>query len=137
MNSTTNSTHQPVTTASCHQEHQHWQHIIHQQAEEIRQLRALLLDVMNHYNSRSLRHDAVDYFEDLSHLQAKLDQLNRNLICTGTDCPPIRQTLSCSDTHFGLSATIERHTTAFMHEFTRVKDGCLQFLSGMMSLNML
>ncbi|WP_293679183.1 MULTISPECIES: hypothetical protein [unclassified Spirosoma] len=132
-----NSTTHPVTTASCHQEHQHWQQIIQQQAEEIRQLRALLLEVMNHYNTRSLRHDAVDYFQDLSHLQAKLDQLNRNLICTGTDCPPIRQAQICSDTHFGLSATIERHTAAFMHEFTRVKDGCLQFLSGMMSLNML
>ncbi|WP_245859465.1 hypothetical protein [Spirosoma aerolatum] len=132
-----NSATQSVTTASCHQEHQHWQQIIQQQAEEIRQLRALLLEVMNHYNSRSLRHDAVDYFQDLSHLQAKLDQLNRNLICTGADCPPIRQAQICSDTHFGLSATIERHTTAFMHEFTRVKDGCLQFLSGMMSLNML
>ncbi|GAB4029062.1 hypothetical protein [Spirosoma gilvum] len=134
MNSTTDST---LTPTSCHQNHQYWQQIICQQAEEIRQLRSLLLEVMNHYNSRSLRHDAVDYFEDLSHLQVKLDQLNQNLICTGTECPPIKQTLSCSDKHFGLSAAIERHTTVLMNEFTRVKDGCLQFLSGMMSLNML
>ncbi|UFH55928.1 hypothetical protein [Spirosoma sp. KNUC1025] len=133
----TPSSDQLMTPATCHQNHQYWQHIIHQQEEEIHQLRALLLEVMNHYNSRSLQHDAVDYFQDLSQLQTKLDLLNRNMICTGADCPPSKQTLPCSNAHFGLSAAIERHTTALMSEFSRVKDGCLQFLSGMMSLNML
>ena len=128
---------QPTTTAACHQEHQHWQQIIRQQEEEIRQLRALLLDVMNHYNCRSLRYDAVDYDRDLNQLQAKLDRLNRNLVCEGIDCSVAKEKLPCTDVRFGLSATIERHATSLVNEFTRIKDGCLQFLAGMMSLNRL
>ncbi|MBD2756932.1 hypothetical protein [Spirosoma validum] len=128
---------QPITTVACHQEHQHWQKIIRQQEEEIRQLRALLLDVMNHYNCRSLRHDAVDYYRDLNQLQTKLDRLHRDLICEGADCLVAEKKSSCADTRFGLSATIERHATSLVSEFTRIKDGCLQFLAGMMSLNRL
>lgn len=130
------STDSLTTPASCQQDHHYWQQVIRQQEEEIRQLRTLLADVMDHYSSRSLRHDAVDYFQDLSQLEAKLDRLNRTMICEAADCPPIKQQLACSDKRFGLSATLERHTTTLINEFSRVKDGCLQFLSGMMSLNM-
>lgn len=129
--------HQSAVAASCQQEHQYWQQIIYQQEEEIRQLRGLLLDVMNQYTCRSLRHDAVDYYRDLNHLQTKLSRLHRDLICDCADCPPASQKQACVDTHFGLSATIERHTTALVGEFSRIRAGCLQFLSGMMSLNML
>lgn len=127
----------PLTTTTCHQQHQHWQQLIRQQEEEIRQLRALLLDVMNPYNCRSLRHDAIDYDRDLNHLQAKLDRLHRNLICEGVDCAAVREHPSCINSHFGLSETIERHAMGLVSEFSRIKDGCLQFLSGMMSLNLL
>ena len=125
------------TTASCQHEHQHWQQIIRQQEEEIRQLRTLLLEVMNLYNCRSLRHDAIDYYHDLNHLQTKLDRLILDMICEGIDCPIDSHQPACTNTHFGLSATIERHGTALVSEFSRIKDGCLQFLSGMMSLNLL
>ncbi|MVM38568.1 hypothetical protein GO730_15075 [Spirosoma sp. HMF3257] len=125
------------TTNTCHQDHQHWQQIIRQQEEEIRQLRSLLLEIMNQYNCRSLRHDAVDYYRDLNHLQSKLDRLNRDMICEGVDCPADTHQPACTNTRFGLSATIERHATMLVSEFSRIKDGCLQFLSGMMSLNML
>ncbi|WP_420148606.1 hypothetical protein [Spirosoma sp.] len=126
-----------TSTEGCQQDHQRWQQIICQQEEEIRQLRALLLDVMNHYNSRSLRHDAVDYYRDLNKLQIKLDRLHRDLVCERADCLVAEKNLACADSRFGLSATIERHATLLAHEFTRIKDGCLQFLAGMMSLNRL
>ena len=134
MNPKTSTT---VTTNSCQHDHQHWQQIIHQQEDEIRQLRALLLEIMNQYNCRSLRHDAVDYYRDLNHLQTKLDRLHRDLICEGIDCPIDTQQPNCANIHFGLSATIERHATMLIGEFARIKGGCLQFLSGMMSLNLL
>lgn len=133
----TDSFSRPISTTACHHDHQHWQQIICQQEEEIRQLRALLLDVMNHYNCRSLRHDAVDYYRDLNQLQTKLDRLHRDLICEGADCSMAEKKVPCADSRFGLSATIERHATSLISEFTRIKDGCLQFLAGMMSLNML
>ncbi|QMW00881.1 hypothetical protein [Spirosoma foliorum] len=139
MNS--NEVNQPLSlsekTASCQHEHQHWQQIIRQQEEEIRNLRSLLLDVMNLYNCRSLRHDAVDYYRDLNQLQTKLTRLNRDLICEGVECQVVLNQPTCTNTHFGLSATIERHATVLANEFSRIKDGCLQFLSGMMSLNLL
>ncbi|MFD2933481.1 hypothetical protein [Spirosoma flavum] len=127
----------PLTTASCHQENQHWQLIIRQQEEEIRQLQTLLLDVMKQYNCHSLRHDAVDYCRDLNELQTKLNRLHRDLICESVDCMPATGKTSCSDARFALSVTLERHATALIGEFSRIKDGCLQFLSGMMSLNLL
>lgn len=127
----------PASTAACHEQHQHWQHIIRQQEDEIRQLRALLLDVMEQHNCRSLHHDAIDYYRDLNHLQTKLERLHRDFICEGVTCASTTEKESCADARFNLSATIERHTAVLIGEFSRIKDGCLQFLSGMMSLNLL
>jgi len=137
MNPTASVNSFSLSTTACHQDHQHWQHIIREQEEEIRQLRTLLLEVMEQYNCRSLRHDAVDYYRDLNHLQTKLNRLHRDMICEGADCPIDTQKQDCSNNRFGISATIERHATALVGEFSRIKDGCLQFLSGMMSLNLL
>ncbi len=123
--------------AACHQQHQYWHHIIRQQEEEIGQLRALLLDVMEQHNCRSLCHDASDYYRDLNHLQTNLSRLQRDLICEGVTCSPTAGSGSCADIRFGLSATIERHAAILLGDFSRIKAGCLQFLSGMMSLNLL
>ncbi|GAB4026743.1 hypothetical protein [Spirosoma koreense] len=136
-NMVANPTAQTGSTAQCHQQHQHWQQIIRQQEEEIRQLRALLLEIMNQYNCRSLRHDAIDYYRDLNQLQTKLNRLQCDLVCEGIDCSSGPEKPSCSNVRFGLSATLERHTNLLIGEFSRIKDGCLQFLSGMMSLNLL
>ena len=127
----------PASTTACHQQHQHWQHVIRQQEEEIQQLGALMLDVMEQYNCRSLHHDAIDYYRDLNHLQTKLDRLHRDLICEGVACASMTEKESCADIHFTLSATIERHTAVLVGDFSRIKAGCLQFLSGLMSLNLL
>ncbi|SOD80054.1 hypothetical protein [Spirosoma fluviale] len=126
-----------ITTTSCHQDNQHWKQIIRQQEEEILQLRALLHDVMEQHNCRSLRYDAVDYYRALNHLQGDINQLRRDIICESNECIYHAKDASCKDARYGLSATIERHATHVINEFTRVKDGCLQFLSGMMSLNLM
>ena len=137
MNSEKTSLPLSETPSSCQQQHQHLKAVIQQQADEIAQLRALLLEVMEHNKCRSLRHDAVDYYRDLNQLQTKINRLHRDMICEAVNCPPVRAKQSCADAHFGLSATIDRHTTALAGEFSRIKDGCLQFLGGMMSLNLL
>ena len=129
--------HQSSPTAACQQEQQHWQQIIRQQEEEIRQLRSLLLEVMSQDTCRSLCHDAVDYCRDLNQLQTKLDRLTHDLICDGADCSSSRKTLACTDARFSLSATIERHATALVGEFSRINEGCRQLLSSLMSLNVL
>ncbi|GAB3720937.1 hypothetical protein [Spirosoma lituiforme] len=128
---------QPSTTVACQQEQQHWQQIIRQQEEEIRQLRSLLLEVMRHDTCRSLCHDAVDYCRDLNQLQTKLDRLNRDLLCNGAVCSSSQRMLMCTDARFSLAATIERHATALVGEFSRINDGCRQFLACLMSLNLL
>lgn len=127
----------PITTSSCHQENQHWKQIIGQQEEEILQLRSLLRDVLEQHNCRSLRYDAIDYYRALNHLQGNINQLRRDIICDSNACMHQAGSTSCQEAHYGLSATIDRHATKLINEFTRVKDGCLQFLSGMMSLNLL
>lgn len=130
-------TNSPITTAGCHQDNQHWKQIIREQEEEILQLRSLLHDVMDQHNCRSLRYDAVDYYRALNHIQGDINQLRRTIICESNECLYHSKNTSCKDTRYGLSATLERHATNVINEFTRVKDGCLQFLSGMMSLNLL
>jgi hypothetical protein len=139
MNQTTvlHSANLSATTESCHQDHQYWQQIIRRQEEEITQLRSLLHDVMEQHNCRSLKYDAVDYDQALNHLQSDIKQLRQKMICEGNECLHQAQQLTCTNSRFGISATIERHTTKVINDFTRVKDGCLQFLSGMMSLNLL
>lgn len=127
----------PVTITTCHAQHKLLKGIIQRQEEEIAQLRSVLIEVMEQYNCRSLRHDAIDYYRDLNQLQSKLDRLQRDMICESTHCPVTPETASCSDTRFGVSVTIDRHSKALMREFLRIKDGCLQFLNGMMSLNLI
>lgn len=126
-----------VTAETCHQDHQYWQQIIRRQEEEILQLRSLLHDVMEQHNYRSLRYDAVDYYQALNHLQSDITQLRRNMVCESNECLHLTQNSSCKDARFGLSAAIDRHAAKLMNDFSRVKDGCLQFLSGMMSLNLM
>lgn len=127
----------PQTPTACQQQHQHLKQVIQQQEAEIAQLRSLLLEIMEQDNACSLRHDAIDYYRDLNNLQTKLDRLHRDLICEGGHCPSVQEKAACPDAYFGLSATTERHTTALAGEFSSIKAGCLQFLSGMMSLNLL
>ncbi len=134
---TKNPSSSPLSAETCHQDHQHWQQVIRRQEEEILQLRSLLHDVMEQYNCRSLRYDAVDYYQALNHLQSDIKQLRRNMICEGNECLHLTENVICINTRFGLSATIERHAAKLMNDFSRVKDGCLQFLSGMMSLNLM
>ncbi|GAB2535174.1 hypothetical protein [Spirosoma aerophilum] len=139
MNQTTvlNPANLSATIEGCHQDHQYWQQIIRRQEEEISQLRSLLHDVMEQHNYRSLQYDAVDYDQALNHLQSDIKQLRQTMICESTEClNPVRN-LTCTNARFGISTTIERHTTKVINDFSRVKDGCLQFLSGMMSLNLL
>lgn len=127
----------PVTITTCHAQHKLLKGVIRQQEEEIVQLRSLLLEVMEQYNCRSLRHDAIDYYRDLNQLQTKLNRLQRDMICDSIHCPGTQGKSTCSDDRFDLSATIDRHSKALMREFLRIKDGYLQFLNGMMSLNLI
>jgi hypothetical protein len=127
----------PLPMATCQYDYQQWQQTIRRQEEEIEQLQTLLLDVLNRYNYRSLRHSALDYYGHLNQLHGRLKRLRRDMVCESVDCPSGNEKLMCRDARFGLSATIERHATVLMDEFTRIKDSCVQFLSGMMTLNLL
>ncbi|GAB3511537.1 hypothetical protein GCM10027341_51140 [Spirosoma knui] len=127
----------PLTMVSCHHEYQQLQQTIRRQEEEIEQLQTLLLDVLNRYNYRSLRHSAIDYYGNLNQLRARLKRLRRDMICESTYCQKANEQVPCRDQRFGLSTTIERHATILIDEFVRIKDGCVQFLSGMMTLNLL
>lgn len=137
MNSSSQPTTVPVTIITCQAQHKLLKGVIRQQEKEIAQLRSLLLEVMEQYNCRSLRHDAIDYYRDLNQLQTKLNRLQRDMICESTHCPATPAKATCSDVRFGVSATIDRHSKALVREFSRIKDGCLQFLNGMMSLNLI
>lgn len=137
MNSSIQPISVPVTITTCQAQHKLLKGLIRQQEEEIAQLRSLLLHIMEQYNCRSLRHDAIDYYRDLNQLQTKLNRLQRDVICESPHCPVTQGKTTCSDTRFDLSATIDRHSKTLMSDFSRIKDGCLQFLNGMMSLNLI
>ncbi|GAB3799612.1 hypothetical protein GCM10028819_23330 [Spirosoma humi] len=110
---------------------------IDRQTQEIDQLQTLLLDILNRYNYRSLRHSAIEYYRKLNNLRTRLNWLHRDFVCEGANCGAITETRACSDTHFGLSTALERHIATLMDEYECIKADCTQFLSGMMTLNLL
>ncbi|GAB3772941.1 hypothetical protein GCM10028818_13750 [Spirosoma horti] len=126
-----------LTLPACRAGYQGQQQTIDRQAEEIDQLQTLLLDVLNRYNYRSLRHSAVEYYRKLNNLRTRLNWLHRDFVCEGANCGVVSGTKACYDAHFGLSVNLERHITTVTDEFERIKADCVQFLSGMVTLNLL
>lgn len=126
-----------LTLPACRAGYQDQRQAIERHEEEINQLQALLLDVLTRYNYRSLRHSAVAYCRKLNNLRTLLNRLHRDLVCEGAACGAITDTKACYDKHFGLSITLERHIKTLTDEFERIKADCIQFLSGMMTLNLL
>ncbi|AKD57450.1 hypothetical protein [Spirosoma radiotolerans] len=126
-----------LTLPACRSGYQDQQQAIGRQTEEIDQLQTLLLDVLNRYNYRSLRHSAVEYYRKLNNLRTRLNWLHRDFVCEGLNCGTATQNRACYDLHFGLSVALEHHITTVTDEFERIKADCIQFLSGMMTLNLL
>lgn len=137
MNRTASWSPAASTPSSCWAGYQYQIQAIGRQAEEIDQLQSLLLDVLNRYNYRSLRHSAVAYYQSLNRLQARLNWLNRDLVCGSMDCHKTAEAAACQDTHFGLAASLERPIKNLTDDFERIKADCIQFLSGMVTLNLL
>lgn len=86
---------------------------------------------------RSLGYGAIDYDQALNHLQDDIQYLRQTMICDGSECLQRLQCVSCSNSRFGLSATMDRHATGLLADFSRINTGCVRLLSGMMSLNLL
>lgn len=126
-----------LTLPACRAGYLNQKQAIERQEEEIDQLQALLLDVLNRYNYRSLRHSAVEYCRKLNNVRTLLNRLHRDLVCEGITCGAVIETKACYDTHFGLSVALESHIKTLTDEFERIKADCTQFLSGMMTLNLL
>lgn len=127
----------PLTLPACRAGYHDQQQAIDRQTQEIDQLQTLLLDVLNRYNYRSLRHSAIEYYRKLNNLRTRLNWLHRDFVCEGVNCGTITETRTCPDTHFGRSATLERHVATLTDEYESIKANCIQFLSGMMTLNLL
>ncbi len=121
---------------TCRTQHQTWAATIAQHEQEIDQLLALLNDLLEHHNYQSLRHRAVNYYGDLNHLKSGFQRLRLDTICQTMDCSHT-QRQSCREPRFSLYATIESRFHALTDDLNRIQAGCYQFLSVMVTLNLL
>jgi hypothetical protein len=120
----------------CRSQHYTWSKILIQDEQEIDQLQELLADLLEKHNYRNLRHRAIDYYSNLNQLKSRIQRLRLDIICEGIGCSSAGPT-SCNESRFGLFTSIETHFQNLTDEFNRLKDGCYQFLSVVVTLNLL
>lgn len=127
---------EPLRVAACRNQHQAWATTLAQHEQEIDQLLMLLGDLLDYPNYQQLRHRAVAHYGHLNHLKSRFQRLRLDMICEGADCwPSARQ--ACTNPRFGLYTTIDSSFHNLTDEFSKVKAGCYQFLSVMVTLNLL
>jgi hypothetical protein len=120
----------------CRRQHYTWSKILIQDEQEIDQLQEILADLLEKHNYRNLRHRAIDYCSNLNHLKSRIQRLRLDLICEGVGCS-LAELTTCRESHFGLFTSIETHFQNLTDEFSRLRDGCYQFLSVVVTLNLL
>lgn len=125
---------EPNQPPVCRAENQHWTNFQTGYVQEIDQLLSLLDDAMAHPTCRSLRHRAIDYYSDLKQLKDWFKRLHNDLVCQNSNCTSNPQ--AC-EKRVVRSSLIIPQLNALADEFSRIKDGCYQFLSGMVQLNLL
>ncbi|QKZ14070.1 hypothetical protein [Spirosoma sp. KUDC1026] len=121
---------------TCRSQHCTWNKLLIHNEQEIDQLQELLADLLEKHTYRSLRHRALDYYSNLNQLKSRIQRLRLDMICEGVDCSPVEPT-PCREPRFGLFATIESHFRSLTDEFSHLKAGCYQFLSVVVTLNLL
>jgi|GEM_PF-1900388 len=121
---------------ACRSQNQAWTTAIVQYEQEIDNLLALLADLLEHPVYQNLRLRAIDYHGTLNHVKNRLQRLRLDMVCENRVCLPSERQV-CRDPRFGLQPLVESHLRALTDEFSRVKAGCYQFLSVMVTLNML
>ena len=120
----------------CRTENQRLETILTGYEQEIDQLMILLADVLDQYNYHSLRQRALTYQIDLKHLKIRLDRLRMDLICASGQCGS-NPSAVCKEHRLGFYQSIKPQLTTLSDEFTSTKDGCYQFLSVLVQLNLM
>jgi hypothetical protein len=121
---------------TCRSQHYSWGKILIRNEQEIDQLQELLADLLEKHNYRSLRHCATDYHSNLNHIKNRIQRLRLDMICEGEGCSPAGSTF-CRESRLGLFTSIETHYRTLADEFNQIKAGCYQFLSVVVTLNLL
>lgn len=127
---------EPSLVQNCHHQNQVWATAIAHYEQEIDQLLTLLSDLLDTHSYQNLRHRAFAYHGSMNHLKSRFQRLRLDMVCESVVCMPTGSQ-SCREPRFGLYKTIESHFQALTGEFNRVKAGCYQFLSVVVTLNIL
>ncbi len=126
----------PPGIQTCQYQNQHWAATLVRNDQEIDQLLSLLTTLPEHHSYRSLHHPAVDYIGSLNLLKMSFQQVRLDMVCQGMTCTPTeRQT--CHEPQFGVYTLVERHCRPLTDEFNRVKQSYYQFLTSLMTLNLI
>ncbi len=124
---------EPSLHHSCRTQHQHWDQALTQHEQEITQTVDLLTDLLTQHNSPLLRHRAVQYVSKFNNLKSRLQRLRLDMVCAHAVCPPT----NCSEPRFTLYTGIDLRIRRMSDELTQLSSGCYQFLSVLVSLNVL
>ncbi len=124
---------EPSPILNCRTQHQHWDQALTQHEQEITQTVDLLTDLLTQHNSPLLRHRAVQYVSKFNNLKSRLQRLRLDMVCAHSVCPRT----SCSEPRFTLYTGIDLSIRRMSDELTQLSSGCYQFLSVLVSLNVL
>ncbi len=129
---------EPLLIQTCRTQHQVWATTIAADKQEIDQLLTILTDLPTPRHYRSLHHSAVDYADTLNLLKGDFQRLQGCMVCDRAACTAPQQLL-CASPRLGLYTTlaVNSHLLALTDEFDRIRERYYQFLSFMVTLNMI
>lgn len=126
----------PSKIQRCRTQNQRWATKLADDEREIDQLQSMLADWPEEFGYRHLQHRAVDYTGSLNLLRFSVQRVRDDMVCERIACP-FSRCQTCNEPRFGMYPLIEGHVRPLTDEFSRVRDGCNQFLSGIVALNLI
>ncbi|QJD79870.1 hypothetical protein [Spirosoma rhododendri] len=121
---------------NCRTQHQQWNQALMKHEQDINQLVSLLTDLLAQHNSSRLRPRAIQYVTRFNRLKSQLRRLRLDMICSGSACFPTEHPI-CAEPHAGFYTGLDLSMHRLSDEFSTLSTGCYQFLSVLVSLNLL
>lgn len=123
---------EPSLTLNCRTQQQQWDQTLTQHEQEITQTVDLLTDLLTQHNSPQLRQRAIQYVSRFNNLKSRFQRLRLDMLCTDAVCPPT----VCPEPRFTLYTGLDLSIRRMSDELTQLSSGCYQFLSVLVSLNL-
>ena len=126
----------PSPIQTCRNQNQAWATTLARNEQEIDQLLVLLAELPND-SDRTLQPYTVDYAQVFDQLKVRIHRLRTDVVCSGAGCSSPTPPAACPDVRFVPPGTGNSLISSVSAEYSRAKERCDAFLSGLMMLNLI